>query len=531
MLKFSNLGGKVYFIGVLILTLSSICSYGQNFKSKYCKENNMYGFIRNKENVVSTKNINWVIQPKYQQVEQPVDGWQKVKYKGKWGVVNLYSGIEIIACLFDKIEMFPHNQMAAVSLNGKWGYIHSSGIEVVPIIYLSEKEARRSESYTTNWQIIKEIPEKERREKEEKYKREVQVAEKERKANSFNIFANDYVESRIIEWRQRRGNESIAEWQKRTNENALTAKAIELREEAEQLFILERSQNFSIGNIPLGTYDRNKVGFPIKTTFHGDLLLTVSLNESQNFRDKWNNNIKIAKFEISNDKLALSEIIFISGNKTENYKFTPIEITISEDNLKLLRGQQEVATINRTTETLQNVQVIEREREIVNPTSTSTKNVSDTKGKIAIGVSPAIGLGGVLTNFGFCGKLRVQVANPILLEGSFTYFFPKEVIILSLNTEYKIWDFSLNMQVIITKSDKFSLYSFLGLGVLGLNATALNEKYSVSPVCYNIGAGFDVKLSENLFFNTEAKAIRLFKNDEYLSGGRFMISTGLVLKF
>jgi hypothetical protein len=150
---------------------------------------------------------------------------------------------------------------------------------------------------------------------------------------------------------------------------------------------------------------------------------------------------------------------------------------------------------------------------------------------VAIGVSPAVGLGGLLTNFGICGKLRFQVAQQLRLEGAFTYFLPKEVTFWGISVEYKIWDVSANLQGILTKSDKFLLYSLAGCGIMGINAAAFDDSYSVTPFCLNAGGGFDVKLSDKLFFNTEAKGVRLFNKGEFADGWRYMVSAGLVLRF
>ena len=163
------------------------------------------------------------------------------------------------------------------------------------------------------------------------------------------------------------------------------------------------------------------------------------------------------------------------------------------------------------------------------PAKDKNSSVPNRPGQVSIGVSPAIYLEKGLFLFGFCGKIRVGVAKPIRLEGSFTYFLPKNIKVYGINNKTSMWDVSLNMQTIVTKSDKFLLYPLIGVNVSGMKVKALGKSESNTLFGMNFGAGFDVKLSKIVFFNVEPKYILSFQKGSALHG--FTTSAGLIFRF
>ena len=188
---------------------------------------------------------------------------------------------------------------------------------------------------------------------------------------------------------------------------------------------------------------------------------------------------------------------------------------------------------------------IKTEQAVVKSVTTKTNSVSDRKGKVGIGVSPVTSMNRNLINLGFCGKLGVGIANPIRLEGSFVYYLPRTIPFWGFDIKFNIWEANLNVQTIFTKGDKFLPYSSLGLGISGVKVTVSTESERVSGnrsasasktfAGMNVGAGFDVKLSKKLFFNTEVKTLIAFKKINLDSkaemGSRFMFSAGLIFRF
>jgi outer membrane protein X len=96
-----------------------------------------------------------------------------------------------------------------------------------------------------------------------------------------------------------------------------------------------------------------------------------------------------------------------------------------------------------------------------------------------------------------------------------------------------MWDLSLNAHYLFRLSDKFVLYPLAGVGILGVKSSVsmdLGEfdgdiSASASEFGFNLGAGFDFKLSEKLALNVQAKY--MFAGD----WGRFVPTAGIIYKF
>jgi outer membrane protein X len=155
------------------------------------------------------------------------------------------------------------------------------------------------------------------------------------------------------------------------------------------------------------------------------------------------------------------------------------------------------------------------------------------KGDIAVGGKLETGSGDGLANIGLGGKFQYNVTNPLRLEGSATYFFPKkwraEGSIMS--SKVSMWDFSANAQYLFFLSDKFVLYPLAGLSLFSAETKIENthngvwHNSSTSEAGLNIGGGIDVKITDNLVFNAELK---------YKTGsdwGRTLVSAGLMYRF
>lgn len=152
-------------------------------------------------------------------------------------------------------------------------------------------------------------------------------------------------------------------------------------------------------------------------------------------------------------------------------------------------------------------------------------NVSATaqeKGDLAAGAHVALGAGDNLTNFGLGAKLQYNLSNPIRLEGVFNYFLKKDLV--------SMWDLSLNGHYLFRTSEKFTVYPLAGLGILG---SKVNLDFgeidlgsaSASDFGFNLGGGFDLKLSEKLLFNVQAKYM--------IAGnwGRLIATAGIAYRF
>ena len=540
---------KITLILCLLIFGASISAYGQSFRMQFCRDAQAYG-------VQHRRSGEWTIEPRYDRFRRADNRHSIFRFvrckNDKWGIVDLRTGREVVFCQFDAIiGNISRNDVASAQLNGKWGYIHTSGTTIVPFIYPTRRMARNSSSFTTDRRVIAERMEREimreRAAREERLIREAERAENERIANSFSTFAHKFVETNINQWQQRGEFESFADWQARVNDNTRQTKVRELFQEAEQMFIQERSQGFSIGNI-IGGYNIEYEHFPLLTDIHGNLFLPVPISEAQSFRNKWESHLRMPRFAISNDRLALVGMTFIATDGTaSSYNFSvPVEIIISESDIAVLQSRRNVSTANLTARALPNEQQIPPNVAQHQPvqqnvqTAQVAENIrQDRQSIFSMGISPVMGMGGMLANFGICGKLRFNLTNAFRIETAFVYYLPRDIPLFFIDTRWNVWEAGINMHIATSRSDIFSLYSLVGLNIMGLEITTTTNLFGYSASIsshsetifgFNLGGGFDLRLSNRVFLNVESRYLILTVNNEGW-GGRFMISAGLVYRF
>lgn len=103
---------------VLLLMLSPICLLAQE---RTADENGLWGFMENGR---------WVIEPKYDDVGEFSNNMAAVCMAGKWGYVNR-DGVQVIPYKFEYAGEFT-SHLAPVSMMGKFGYVDKRGNVVIP---------------------------------------------------------------------------------------------------------------------------------------------------------------------------------------------------------------------------------------------------------------------------------------------------------------------------------------------------------------------------------------------------------------
>ena len=527
-----------------IFTILAICLlffgisadiYGQDFRMSRCRNTRTYGV----QNIATGR---WAIEPKYDRHVSISRTFRAVRYNHRWGVVNLNTGSEVIACQFDEIgSMVVRGLFADVitaRLDGRWGKIHTSGTVIVPFIYPTPRAAQRSDSAPTNRRIIEEKVMQERVMQEREIQSQ-QSTERGYIANSFSAFANQHIEARINQWQRRGEFERLADWEQRVSENNRRAKALELLREAEQIFIEERSHNFLTG-ATLGAYNPDSEKFLLQTSLHGTLQVPVSIDEGQNFRNNWNSLLRMPHFVIHNDRLAFSGVTFIATDGTINYyNFSnPVEINISEYGIAALQNEPDrnisiaanVATVNVVPDTqiVHNVPVEQQGRQNI-----SVQQRSFQQGDFAIGGHFAIFPESGVPTFGIGAKIRYNITDPTRLEGAFTYVLPMTIRYRGIDVAVSMWNLSANMHYLFAVSENVTLYPLVGFSILGMVARASagghSARNSDTLVCFNLGGGIDIKLNNRTALNIEPKLL-LRQMDNVLGVG-FMPSAGIVFRF
>lgn len=76
---------------------------------------------------------NLLIPPKYDSIENMCNGIAAVELNGKWGYVNL-RGEEIVPFEYDEADIFTEG-FAGVRLGDKWGFINAKGERICEFVY------------------------------------------------------------------------------------------------------------------------------------------------------------------------------------------------------------------------------------------------------------------------------------------------------------------------------------------------------------------------------------------------------------
>jgi outer membrane protein X len=131
------------------------------------------------------------------------------------------------------------------------------------------------------------------------------------------------------------------------------------------------------------------------------------------------------------------------------------------------------------------------------------------KGNMAVGGNLVLFSGvGAKFQYNLTNPLRLfNVAKPLRLEGSFTYF---------PDNNFSSWDLSANGHWLFTVADKITVYPLAGLGIL--NGSGYSDFF------VNIGGGVDYTLTDKLILNAELK-YKISNWDDW------QVSAGLAYRF
>ena len=237
------------------------------------------------------------------------------------------------------------------------------------------------------------------------------------------------------------------------------------------------------------------------------------------------------------------DIIMLKNGQEINVKVT--EITLSEIKYKLFEH------LDGPTRTVakKDVFVVIYEngtREVFDSTTENKRNtntsLSAQQGDISIGTNLKYGIGGGYRQIGISAKFFYNITVPIRLEGSFTYFFPKNVkekmLGMSIESKLNMWDASVNGHYLFPVAKRIALYPSIGIGMVGYKMDgkadagifgSKSESWSESWFTYSLGGGIDFSLSSNLVLNGELRYKQFGK--DLFGGYRTNFSVGLAYRF
>ena len=145
------------------------------------------------------------------------------------------------------------------------------------------------------------------------------------------------------------------------------------------------------------------------------------------------------------------------------------------------------------------------------------------------------------SNFSLTGigaRFRYTIMEQMRVEGTFTYFFPKEIVSFGdlLSANISMLNFSVNAHYLFPVTDRITLYPLVGLGFLGVRTTGtvlgINVQNSDNFATLNIGGGVDIQVADNISINIEPKLLRTVSGDNNRDNlGGFVISAGVMFNF
>ena len=135
------------------------------------------------------------------------------------------------------------------------------------------------------------------------------------------------------------------------------------------------------------------------------------------------------------------------------------------------------------------------------------------EGKMAVGANLGYAsYGDGYSPFGIGAKFQYEFVENIRGELAYNYWFPKD--------KAGVMDFDLNFQYLFPVTEDIKIYPLAGVNLAMLHGDGWDEKESIFG--FNIGAGAEYYLQENLKLNLDIKYQRNKKTKSYSSTVSYM---------
>lgn len=116
-------------------------------------------------------------------------------------------------------------------------------------------------------------------------------------------------------------------------------------------------------------------------------------------------------------------------------------------------------------------------------------------GKMAVGTQLGYaGYGDGYNPFGIGAKFQYGLTDAIRGELSYNYWFPKD--------DLGCWDANLNFHYLVDLADNMKVYPLAGVTLVGFHG---DHSTSDKPIGFNIGAGLQYMVSQDIYLFAEAK--------------------------
>ena len=152
----------------------------------------------------------------------------------------------------------------------------------------------------------------------------------------FSVYAKAQVEAVINKWQLKDDYETLSEYRNRVNEMTREEKIKETAKKIEEQYVADYGNCINLDNLRLEKYDAENGVFLITSPYIGNMLLPVPRDndEARNFEAQWTSvKTEGAKFCVSKDKLALSQLTFRMANGKEYVYRIDASLTYRNENI------------------------------------------------------------------------------------------------------------------------------------------------------------------------------------------------------
>lgn len=124
-----------------------------------------------------------------------------------------------------------------------------------------------------------------------------------------------------------------------------------------------------------------------------------------------------------------------------------------------------------------------------------TKEAKSMAGTMAVGTQLGYaGYGDGYNPFGIGAKFQYGLTDAFRGELSYNYWFPKDKV--------GSWDANLNFHYLVDLADNMKVYPLAGVTLVGFHG---DNVASDKPIGFNVGAGIQYMVSQDIFLFAEAK--------------------------
>lgn len=268
----------------------------------------------------------YIIQPRFSAAGPFCEGVAAVAINGKYGYIDR-QGKSVIPFKFDSVQNFSEG-LAAVCMNGKYGYIDNAGKSVIPFRFEAASDFRNGLAKVKLAGV-------------DKY---VDTAgkiydNKEDVLKTYSSYAKQYVEQYVNQWQKKGKYEKTESWKKRVNVEARRALIDSLLKSAKKEYIAYQSKSVK-NDQSIVEYDADGEIFLIHDKQFGSLLVPVPISQAESFEKGFADVSRSNTYCVSEDHLGLESAVFTTPDgrsftyrNNNSLEFASVDISYNFDSI------------------------------------------------------------------------------------------------------------------------------------------------------------------------------------------------------